>query len=150
MEIYFIIHNIEDILGATEASAPLAGHIIYFSRFFTLYFSKRSFYDILDRITALAQSITTTSNLIVLKQVNLHDHKFALTFLIAALTTVGEHCTKPIILNLIGIFIYGSKFNPEMPFKSSFPYDVENSPAYEVSYAIFCYACFISVISTLS
>lgn len=57
---------------------------------------------------------------------------------------------KPIALNIVNLLMYDGSMNYDMPMQSAFLYDITKSPAYEMTYAIFCYATYVTALINVS
>lgn len=148
-ESFFIVKNLKNILASAESFTPLSIVIITIFKMFTFYARKEKFYQLMDDINDLAD-ISSTSNLLTLKNVNQFDRGIGLVYFISGSIAGGGYCVTPIISNFVNVLVFGAEFNTEMPFKALFPYDTSKTPVYELSYATFCWATYLTILMNVS
>ena len=142
-EIKYVSENLSDLLSFLEASLHILGTTIACSKIITFYISKREFYHIADQLERLA---TGEKNEKIMKQVKRINTLTTKIYLIAGGTTGISFCAIPLLMNLMNFILVTGESSQEMPMKSSFPYNVSLSPAYEITYAISSYMIFVVVV----
>lgn len=149
-ELFFIKLNIDNVLSVAEGFAPLSTGIISFTKNVTFFVWKDKFYKLMERIKDLSAE-NNAADVLILKRVNNFDRTVGMAYLISGSLAVVGYCSKPIVLNIVNMVIFGAEFDYGiMPFKSAYPYDITKFPAYELSYAIQCWATFNSFLICVS
>lgn len=84
------------------------------------------------------------------ERANKFERRLTFAYLVSGSLTGLSYCVRPLIANLINGFVYDSEYSYEMPMKASFLYDITKSPAYEITYASYCYAVYLTVLLSVS
>ena len=94
--------------------------------------------------------LVNTINSHIITEANRHDKILATFYFLSVIITGISYCVKPIGLNVINLAIYNASMNYDMPMQSAFLYDITKSPAYEITYTIFCYATYVTALINVS
>lgn len=148
-EIYFLVENFTDVMASAEAFGTLSTEIITLSKIITFYFWKEKFYQLMDEIKTLSEQ-SDNVNSQTLKRLNQFDKGVTLTYLSSGICTGFGYCITPIAINLVNVFKMKQVTNFTLPMKAAFPYDISATPAYELTYAAFCWATFITIFISVS
>lgn len=147
-EIYFVVENILDVMASAESFGTLSTEIITLSKVITFYIWKENFYQLMDEIKFLSKH-SDSVKVLSLKRLNQFDKGVTLTYLTSGMLTGLGYCITPIIINLVNIFKMNHETNVNLPMKAAFPYDVSISPAYELTYATFCCATYVTIFASV-
>jgi odorant receptor len=147
-EIAFISTHSQDILAVAEACGPCALEIITIAKTLTILYHREKFYKLTDRVKNLSAEVSI-ADAFKIDRIAKVSKEFTLLYLSTALFTGVGFCSIPLINDLIDI-LHGQEPAFEMPMKSTFPFDNTQSPAYEFTYAIFCSATYITILTCVS
>lgn len=143
----FIARNYDDVLISAEASGSLFTGTITMAKFLTFCFRNDQIFEIMEEIASLTDKFAKSE---LIKAAAKLDKRISTVYLIATIGTGLGYCAVPLISNFVRVFIYGTGFIPQMPFKSAFFYDVSMSPAYEVTFFIYCLATYAVIFISVS
>lgn len=148
-EASFIIKNKSDILGSSEAFAPLSTITITMIKLVTFLAYREKFYELMDRIKELATEMSD-EDLLQLEKVNKIDQSLAVFYLASTSVVAISQNLIPGAADVIS-FLQRENITREMPWKTEYPYDSTKTPAYEITYLIlimgtyFTLFCFVSI-----
>jgi 7tm Odorant receptor len=148
VEAFFISGNLEDVLGSSEAFGPLTTIVLAITKIFTFLAYREKFYELIDRINELATK-THGEDVTELQRVNRIDQNLALLYLAAATFVGVAQNSIPAVADFIS-FLQGRDVTREMPWKSDYPYDPTQTPAYEITYIIFVAATYFTILISVS
>ena len=145
-EIKYVSENLSDLLSFVEACGPILAMTMTFSKTMTITISKKMLYQIADQLEKLA---TGEKDGIIIKQVKRINIMTTKLYLIVGGMTGISYWAIPLLINLMNFIMVTGESYREIPMKSSFPYNVSLSPAYEITYAMYSYTTFVVVVTNV-
>ena len=145
----FVIKNYQDVVTASEASAPFLIVIITMLKLIFFYRLKDDLFQSFDELKALI-TYAKLRNPKIMNLVSKVDKLSASVYTVACIAAGLTYVLAPALGNLINFVLVTGDYNYEMPMKSSFPYNDSLSPAYEFTYAMFGYGTYLAVLSNVS
>lgn len=142
-EFTFVCINFNDVLVSAEAFGPLSTEIITIAKLLTFMIYEKDFYKLMDKIQTLSRDTKT------IHIANKLDQTVTLTYLCSGIFTGVVLCFARLTVDLIGAWFYELELKREMPVKSVLPFDVTSSPAYEITYLLYCCATYVTVIQSV-
>jgi len=134
----FIFENTQDVIACADASGALCTGIISLSKLTSFLIFNEEFYQIIDQLKLMALNCKG-SELNKVKSVNKLNRFVSTRYLGSTLTAGWGYLLRPVIINLVK-FYRDENFYYEMPFKTSFPYEITTPLPYTLSYIMYGFA----------
>lgn len=144
-ELNFIAKNYQNILLATQASAPIFTMVALYSKIVFIYKSRFSLYQFYDGLKALTIEAKILNPEIINKIAKI-DQLSALCYMFATIVAALPYVFAPAISNLMNFIYATGEFNYELPIKSLYPFNISQSLIYELTYGLQVYGTFLAVV----
>lgn len=167
-ELLFIPRNFHDVMAAAEAFGPAAATILSWWKYFSFFWSKEKFYNLMEKLKDLTAEGTyngskiilfkivpslnsvESSNIISVKKINRFVRISTLTYLVSSLLAGFPRYFSQIIKNILSFFLKNFEYNYVMAFPSAFYYDINKSPAYELTYFFLFFSTYGVILTGVS
>lgn len=141
----FIFENFNDVLSASNAACPLFSDFNAAVKLAVFQFVQEKIFELIDEMREMS-----------VKAARLHPETIrwmekgekysASLFLVTASATGLFYILAPIFNMFVEVVIRKQKFNYNLPFKASFPYDVTFFPSYVITYFLESFGTYLTVI----
>lgn len=146
-QILFILNHLNDVLTVAEASATVFSALLSLSKFLTFSLRKEKIFQLIDRINGKSFHVIDGESLKKMKGL---EWVATSAYLSLSVFCGFSSCIAPIVISSKDFLLHGIKFQPDLPHKTDFLYDISALPAYILSYAGLCLATYTAVFITVS
>lgn len=147
--IIFMAENYSNIIEISECMAPVITTIMSLMKFSLLFFYTDDIFDLIREIRMLNLNWKFAKYSYLIKEAN-HLDKLVLSLLSGCCLFGGVgYLVIPFVKNFYDLF-FGSTLAHDMPYKTSFFYDVTKTPAYELTYLVQVYWTYITITLNVS
>lgn len=131
----FALNHFGYVLTLAEASATLFSTLLTLIKFLTFCLRKERFYRLIDQIKEKSFDILEDEKIVKVESI---EKIVTSVYLLTAGFTTFSYCIAPIVVSSKDFILHGTKFHPDLPYKTNFIYDISALPAFALTYVGLC------------